>query len=330
MAEITDLQYDLLAYIMILMVQSSDGSENLARTITVCKSFRSFAQDETILKAVVFDEARATSCFQLFQKITGLLFKCARAGNLSALFLLAKIMLLSTSESLDLQGRPAQPIYISNGQIIVGLTNTRSKPKGDTPVSLFLRHFMPKQARTISTSTQSFVHYDLAKFFLKECTIYHLPEMQVHLDKYIDYFGGAYNENCVVLHQAVAQMCSSGAHARDLKALEEIKERLDECVRVVKEVGTKVRERWEDDLAQRNQRYEALAEATRKYPATILVLKAKCREIGVNFEEYFGASANLETFNRHVAGAALLFQFYRYNALLTFTLMLEFESDDQE
>lgn len=125
-------------------------------------------------------------------------------------------------------------------------------------------------------------------------------------------------------------MCSSGAQAWDLKALEEIKEKLDECVRVMKEVGTEAWERWEDDLAQQNQRYEALAEATMKCGATILVLKAKYREVEVNFEEYFGASANLETFNRYVECAALLFQFYRYSALLAFTLVLEFESDKQE
>ena len=80
-------------------------------------------------------------------------------------------------------------------------------------------------------------------------------------------------------------------------------------------------------MKEENHRYEAIAEATLR---STLVLKVKCREVGVNFEEYFGASANLETFNRYVECAALLFQFHRYNALLAFTLMLEFESDEQE
>ncbi|KAL6995117.1 hypothetical protein U1Q18_005253, partial [Sarracenia purpurea var. burkii] len=87
---ITDLPFDVLKFIMILMVKSSDGAANLARAISVCSVFMKVGEDEDVLKAVYFQNVDVWNNRALFQQANGLLHRCAQVGNEAAQYVLAK------------------------------------------------------------------------------------------------------------------------------------------------------------------------------------------------------------------------------------------------
>ncbi|KAK1357686.1 hypothetical protein POM88_050942 [Heracleum sosnowskyi] len=100
MATMTELPYELLHYIILLLVQSPGGAADFARIISVCKNFILLAQDERILKLVNFDMKMELANFKRYQHINSLLVKCSEAGNKAAQFLLGKVILVSSSQLL--------------------------------------------------------------------------------------------------------------------------------------------------------------------------------------------------------------------------------------
>lgn len=86
--KITDMNFDVLIHIMLHLSKSSSGAENLLRTSAVCRIFKELAEDPMILGAVTFNDVQLSEIHESFWKRNGLLFRCMRAGNLSA-FLIA-------------------------------------------------------------------------------------------------------------------------------------------------------------------------------------------------------------------------------------------------
>lgn len=54
------------------------------------------AEDADVLKSVLFDNVRLSGRYGLFQEANGLLSRCARAGNVTALYMLSKVTSLGT------------------------------------------------------------------------------------------------------------------------------------------------------------------------------------------------------------------------------------------
>ncbi|XP_058179287.1 uncharacterized protein LOC131298035 isoform X2 [Rhododendron vialii] len=156
---VTNLQFDLLKYVMILMVKAAAGASNLARAISVCSVFMKVAEDIDVLKAACFDDVNVSNRHGLFQRTNGLLYRCAQVGNAGAQYVLAKIVLLSSSRLLDMENEGA---ILSSDCSLIRKSCCGKIPMDDALVASFmLSHFSPDQGCSTTVSSQTLVHSQL-------------------------------------------------------------------------------------------------------------------------------------------------------------------------
>ncbi|KAF7134867.1 hypothetical protein RHSIM_Rhsim08G0149300 [Rhododendron simsii] len=212
---ITDLHVDLLKCIMILMVKSSDGATNLARAISVCSVFSKVADDTDVLKAVCFQGVSVYNRCGLFQQTNGLIHRCAQVGNAAAQYLLAKVILMSSSQLLATVMKVG---HTSSGSRRVILTEClRKMPRDDAQAANFMTHFAPDQACSTKNSTQTLLHSELVRNFLCQCSAHETTLMHLHLNDYVDCFSERGSRGNFVLHYLINKMCHYGHRVRALE-----------------------------------------------------------------------------------------------------------------
>lgn len=200
---VTDLHFDLLKYVMILLVKAAGGASNLGRAISVCSVFMKVAEDIDVLKAACFDDVNVSNRHGLFQRKNGLLYRCAQVGNAGAQHVLAKIVLLSSSRLLDMESEGA---ILSRDCSLIRKSCCGKIPMDDALVASFMSHFAPDQGWSTTVSSQTLVHSQLVRKFLCHCSAHDLAQMHFHLQSYIDYFVKPDSRGSHLLH-LIDRMC---------------------------------------------------------------------------------------------------------------------------
>ncbi|GAB4825650.1 hypothetical protein Ancab_008524 [Ancistrocladus abbreviatus] len=187
---IAELDYDMLKEISIRVARSSDGAKNFARAISVCKSFRKLVEDEDVLKAVVFDRLLLSKRYELFQPINGLVNRCAQAGNTEAQFILAKVILVSSSqlysEKLMIIMRKSQASSCHDASI--GNAGIVKPCKERFLASSFMGYFMPDQDYATEAPHRNLFHFQVVRLFLIQGSPSEITKMQIHLNNYVRFF----------------------------------------------------------------------------------------------------------------------------------------------
>ncbi|XP_074374955.1 uncharacterized protein LOC141716658 [Apium graveolens] len=216
MATMTELPYELLCYIIILLVQSPGGAADFARIVSVCRNFILFTQDERILKAINFDIKMELKNFKRYQHIDSLLVKCSEARNVAAQFLLGKVILVSSSQLLLVDWQkvehdfhPCDSATLSELRCILA-TNV---PTQDHEVGSFMEYFLPEQESDSEVSETRLVHYQLVKVFLIHGSYHDLAEMSVFLKSYIQFFTSVTDEDGPLL-QSIKALVSEADNFR--------------------------------------------------------------------------------------------------------------------
>uniref|UniRef100_A0A5B7BHV7 Uncharacterized protein n=1 Tax=Davidia involucrata TaxID=16924 RepID=A0A5B7BHV7_DAVIN len=317
---ITDLHFDLLMYIMIFVAKSSNGAANLARAISVSRVFMKVAEDRSVLQAVVFANVRVSHQYELFQQINGLLSRCAQAGNVAAQYLLAQIILLSSSQLQTRVLVRGSSKFSSRGRRLTDKACSGIIPKEDSPVVSFMAHFVPdQQACACKTSSchRSLPHYELVKLFLRRCSPYDLTKMRLHLNHYLDYFIGRGNGVHLILNHSINHMCSIGDRVLGIAELGEIKRRVNAQMRHLTEAAMASRSRNVNPFLQK-ERSDAIEAGIARCGATVLELRVKCAELGLSFEVVFGANSNLEAYVKYFCEVLTLYEEHRIIVYLAF------------
>ncbi|XP_074374950.1 uncharacterized protein LOC141716655 [Apium graveolens] len=201
MATMTDLPYELLSYIILLLVQSPGGAADFATIISVCRNFNMFAQVEDILEVVNFKIKLELKNFKRYQHINSLLVKCSEAGNVAAQFLLGKVILVSSSQLLlcewkkvEHDAHPCDFATLSE----LGCILATDVPNEDHKVSSFMAYFLPEQVSNNEVSRTRLVHYQLVKVFLLNGSHRDLAEMSTFLTSYVRFFTSGGEEDTLL------------------------------------------------------------------------------------------------------------------------------------
>uniref|UniRef100_A0A7N0VFX0 Uncharacterized protein n=2 Tax=Kalanchoe fedtschenkoi TaxID=63787 RepID=A0A7N0VFX0_KALFE len=195
--EITDLDLDILRRIFSLVAQSGGG--NLARTMTVCRMFRELGNDRDILRSTGFGDLTMVTILgnlHLFQQFDGVLSKAARSGSATAQFLLAKIILLSSTKLVqspfqiddNLVGEDqssSDSSYASDDD--VSDADAAETEEGDSQASVFLSAF--ESAYNTQAPIKSLHHYHFVRMLWAKCSPHDISEMRLGLHCYYNYFG---------------------------------------------------------------------------------------------------------------------------------------------
>lgn len=193
---ITDLHFDLLKQIMFFVGKSPDGAAHLVKALLVCRVFMQVGKNREVLKAVVFDNARLSDQYKSFQLTNGLLNRCAQVGNFEAQYMLAKIILLSSSQLLDLR---KESVLCSECA------------EQEARASSFVTYFTVEQASGGNGLGTTLLHFELVKLFLCQCSLVDLFEMRQHLDDYIELFIGSGKDTYIELTNSINKICEHAA-----------------------------------------------------------------------------------------------------------------------
>ncbi|KAK9748108.1 hypothetical protein RND81_02G036700 [Saponaria officinalis] len=93
------LHPDEMREIMVRVAAQPNGAAHFTRACAVSKSFRNFMEDSDVLRKVSFGDlfSRLEGRYELFSEVGGLVARCARAGNLDAQLMLAKVLIVSAA-----------------------------------------------------------------------------------------------------------------------------------------------------------------------------------------------------------------------------------------
>ncbi|KAL6995119.1 hypothetical protein U1Q18_005255 [Sarracenia purpurea var. burkii] len=169
-------------------------------------------EDEEVLKAVYFQNVNVVTNYMLFQQANGLLHRCAKVGNEAAQYLLAKIILMSSTQLLA-KIKETERIQTFGGQSIADETRLAKLASA----SSFMTHFVPNQAcgsSSTKASAQTLLHWELVRKFLCHCTVVDFTDMHPLLNCYIDYFINCATHENLILHHFINKMCESAFRLR--------------------------------------------------------------------------------------------------------------------
>lgn len=181
-AALADLHYDILKEILIRVARSSEGAQNFAKAISVCKAFRQFIEDGDVLRDVAFDDLSMDGHWELFQLTGGLICRCAQAGQEQAQFLLGKIILVSTSQLVITKKHAIEKGKASSSSS--AQAKDVSLQRKITQLSSFLESFLPH--RTCPNFIGS--HINFVKIFITLARLSDFEEMEQCLKIYMIYF----------------------------------------------------------------------------------------------------------------------------------------------
>ncbi|KAJ9688903.1 hypothetical protein PVL29_014519 [Vitis rotundifolia] len=210
---ITDLHFDVLKLIIVLVANSSNGAADLARTLSVSRVFMAFAGDRDILRVVVFDNLKLSRKFQSLQNVKGLIYSCAHAGNISAQYLLAKTLLLATSKLLIREKEYAWLQATSTCLCAECRAYSRWVAEEYTSASSSMVPFLHSRVLR-PVSRPSLPHFILVRLFLERCSHDDLLKMRLYLNHYFEYFLGSGGAGFLVLFNCIKKMCIYGDAAR--------------------------------------------------------------------------------------------------------------------
>ncbi|XP_010678424.3 uncharacterized protein LOC104893977 isoform X2 [Beta vulgaris subsp. vulgaris] len=219
---IENLPLDALRQIMVRVAEPPNGAIEILHTFYMCKAFQDFSEDEDILSTVVFEDLSTyclslcdpfsvhkweasgspdiSSQFQAFQHIGGFVHRAAKTGNLSAQLILAKLILMSTSELLHAKNEASNPE-------VPPQNDKDDKLSRRAKASSLVAHFTGQA--TDANTEGKLLHYELVKKLLIQADLEEIQNVKPYLQDYISYF----------LHPAV-----KSHHDKFLTLLEELDE----------------------------------------------------------------------------------------------------------
>ncbi|XP_052180093.1 uncharacterized protein LOC127793275 isoform X2 [Diospyros lotus] len=148
-----------------------------------CKGFLKFGDDEDILRAVNFDGMGLLHPYELYCCINGLIVKCAEAGNIGARYMLAKVIMVTTSH-MWISYKTAKAIK-RHPSLYSSIYQASS---GQPPESSFLAHFVANQGSSSNGSGVRLIHSELVRLFLCRCSPIDLFIMRPYLENYLKFF----------------------------------------------------------------------------------------------------------------------------------------------
>uniref|UniRef100_A0A2P2PKA1 Uncharacterized protein n=1 Tax=Rhizophora mucronata TaxID=61149 RepID=A0A2P2PKA1_RHIMU len=264
---ITDLDYDVLKYIMVLVAMSEDGPANIARALPVCKFFMRLAGDEEVLKAVSFDNLKIFDRLKLFQQYNGLLTRCSLAGNAAAEYLFAKLMLVSCSQLLE-SGRKLLSLEMSS----IDEESFNSISKRVSEASSFMAHFDITRASSSKVFPRHSNHYQLLRRFLCHCSHDDFSQMQQHIRSYFDRYIER-SDHLIFIH-VINNMKNSCSSLRDLERITTILKNLNYKRRVL--------EQLRPNGTENKEKFKTFLEQCRDFAVCRLLLEVECKERGLN------------------------------------------------
>ncbi|WOG87684.1 hypothetical protein DCAR_0206915 [Daucus carota subsp. sativus] len=277
MATMEQLPYELLYYIILLLVQSPGGAVAFARIISVCRQFLLFAEDEHILKLVNFDLEMEFKNFYRYQNLNSLLIKCSGAGNEAARFLLGKVILVSSSQlrvsewlKVEWDGHPCDDLKLSDIKSILAT----DVPGSDHKACSFLTYFLPENLSAGRFPQTRLVHYQLVKLFLSKGSHHDFIKMDIFLKSYIRYFTKC-GESSLVFG-FIKYLVSRAHHIKAVEKLVKNKELFMDTYR-------ELRDTWEDP-----SRYSSVRRYLRMTSVALFFLDEldrRCRTVGVDWRQ---------------------------------------------
>ncbi|WJZ98266.1 hypothetical protein VitviT2T_016805 [Vitis vinifera] len=242
---ITDMHFDVLKLIIMLVAKSSHGAADLARLLSVSRLFMTLSDEKEILQAAVFDNVNLSSGLQYFQNIKGLLYRCADAGNAAAQYMLGKILLLTSSKLLI--GKREHAFLGSSPMCGCPVCQTHTEQYA--PAYSFMAHFMPNEVPS-KDSNSSLPHFIFVRFFLERCGRDDLLEMRLYLYHYFEYFLGSEVPGSLVrIRNSIKKMCIYGDAAQCYERM------ANKCMEMKGKTDTMVV--VHDRAAQRSHQYGA-------------------------------------------------------------------------
>ncbi|KAJ9688901.1 hypothetical protein PVL29_014517 [Vitis rotundifolia] len=242
---ITDMHFDVLKLIIMLVAKSSHGAADLARLLSVSRLFMTLSDEKEILQAAAFDNVNLSSGLQYFQNIKGLLYRCAHAGNAAAQYMLGKTLLLTSSKLLI--GKREHAFLGSSP--MCGCPECQTHTEQYAPAYSFMAHFMPNEVRS-KDSNSSLPHFIFVRFFLERCGRDDLLEMRLYLYHYFEYFlGSEVGGSLVRIRNSIKKMCIYGDAAQCYERM------ANKCIEMKGKTDTMVV--VHDRAAQRSHQYGA-------------------------------------------------------------------------
>ncbi|KAH7852294.1 hypothetical protein Vadar_022910 [Vaccinium darrowii] len=174
-----------------------------------CSVFSKVAEDTDVLKAVCFHDMIINPC-GLFQQTNGLLHKCARVGNAAAQYLLAKVILMSSSQLLPAVRKGGHTSFGSQRMNISECLCKMPQDDDNVVAANFMAHFAPDQACSTKYPSQTLLHSELVRNFLCQCSAHDVTLMHLHLNAYVDCFAEHGSRGNYVLHYLINKMCHYG------------------------------------------------------------------------------------------------------------------------
>ncbi|KAL9265240.1 hypothetical protein AKJ16_DCAP26265 [Drosera capensis] len=187
--ELTDLPSDIVRDIVIRVAKSSGGAADMARLICTCKTMYEFVEDIDVLKAVCFDRLVLPVHFNSLQKYESLLTRCAAKGNLKALYIFSKVILMTATQIL---------------------TNIEEERPQDVGAMIYMRALLHgmfgDDGRQVDGSE---FHINAVRFFLQICSPSELSGMQIHLLNYLEHFALFPREENEEFYESIDSSCRS-------------------------------------------------------------------------------------------------------------------------
>ncbi|KAK9278463.1 hypothetical protein L1049_028028 [Liquidambar formosana] len=319
---ITDLNFDVLKYIMLFVAQS--GAENLARAVSVCRMFMELAMDKDALKAAVFDNVRLSGRYELFQQINGLISRSAHAGNMTAQYMLAKIILVSSSQLLEMESKAAYSNSSSKNHFSADQADESKVPNDDTLAvskdgtlaSSFMAEFTMNQSYNRKLSSRSLYHFELVKLFWRQCSPHDLSEMRLHFNRYFMYYVGSGGERDLIFFDFIKNMCILDDYLKAFEELEKLRNRLKDEVRVTGELEKENKEMNEELFGQNEGSNNAFVRNCQTLGGILVGLRNERREVDAEFEAV--VHAQFDEFKNFSKKIAAVFEEHRVRVVPIF------------
>ncbi|XP_074277618.1 uncharacterized protein LOC141601252 [Silene latifolia] len=173
-----NLPQDPLREIMTRVGQQPGGAADMARAFSVSKTLRDFINDGDVLQSISFKDVFPCSGIQHEQlsEIGGLVVRCSRAGNLSAQFILSKVVLASSSNLCSAK------IEASHSDASLGQNSTLASNLTDLyKATQLLDHLSVENTNPAEL-------LNLVRTFLCRASVDDIVDMQRHLKNFVALF----------------------------------------------------------------------------------------------------------------------------------------------
>ncbi|KAL9239487.1 hypothetical protein vseg_013802 [Gypsophila vaccaria] len=194
------LHRDEMREIMIRVAAQPNGAMDFTRACAVSKSFRVFTEDSDVLREVSLTDffPGSEGRYELLAEAGGLVARCARAGNLDAQLLFAKVVIVSAATLCNAKMEAHHSDVSSKfSALFTGSCNLINLGKS---VRL-LNHFS-------APNTDRKELLDLVRNFLSQAKVRDLVEVQHHLKGFIAlYLGPGKQHQYIIFLETLGSLC---------------------------------------------------------------------------------------------------------------------------